>query len=202
MAVGRETVAGEVDVVADALRAIAVVAHAIEAAGRVASQTGRVDGGSDVAGTGKGSLDRGGDLVHPDDVNNIVRAPSDGGNAVATSVNIDDHTILGNGVGAGKEVVHVHRIKIALAFLFGRFGFVSVNDFILAAIDEFTRQSHLTDGLRTTPCDAAALGHERLDKCDGFSGGGAIVRLEVAAFQMLDDAAAQQFVMDFNRCHF
>ena len=35
VAVGWETVAGEVDVVADALRRVAVVAHAIQAARRV-----------------------------------------------------------------------------------------------------------------------------------------------------------------------
>ena len=57
MAVGRETVAGEVDVVADALRAVAVVAHAVETAGRVATQARGVDGSSDVAGTSQGGFD-------------------------------------------------------------------------------------------------------------------------------------------------
>ena len=51
VAVGRKTVAGEVDVVADALRTVAVVAHAVEFAGGVAAQAGRVDGRSGVAGT-------------------------------------------------------------------------------------------------------------------------------------------------------
>ena len=54
MAVGREAVAGEVDVVADALRTVAVVAHTVETAGRVAAQARGVDGCSDVAGAGKG----------------------------------------------------------------------------------------------------------------------------------------------------
>ena len=51
MTVGRETVAGEVDVVADALRRVAVVAHAVDLARRVTAQSRGVDGGSDVAGT-------------------------------------------------------------------------------------------------------------------------------------------------------
>ena len=37
MAVGREAVTGEVDVVADALGRVAVVAHAVDLAGRVAA---------------------------------------------------------------------------------------------------------------------------------------------------------------------
>ena len=54
MAVGRETVAGEVDVVADALRRVAVVAHAVQFARRVTAQTGSVDGSGHVAGALKG----------------------------------------------------------------------------------------------------------------------------------------------------
>jgi len=50
VAVSREAVAGEMDVVADALRRVAVVAHAVDLAGRVAAQAGGVDGGCHVAG--------------------------------------------------------------------------------------------------------------------------------------------------------
>ena len=52
VAVSWEAIAGEVDVVADALRAVAVVAHAVQPARRVATQAGSVDGCSRVAGTG------------------------------------------------------------------------------------------------------------------------------------------------------
>ena len=160
VAMGRETVAGEVDVVADALRAVAVVAHAVEAAGRITAQTRRVDGSSDITGTSQGSLDGGCYLVQSDDVNHVMRSPSDSGNTVATSVNIDDDAILSDGIGAGEEVVHVHRIEVAFAlFLIGD-GLVTVNDLIGATLDEFTGQPHLTDSLRTTPSDTASLGHK------------------------------------------
>ena len=104
---GWETVAGEVDVVADALRRVAVVARAVDLAGRVAAQAGGVDGGSDVAGTLQGGLHAGSHLVHPDDVDHVVRAPGDGCHTVAAAIDVDDDAILCDGVGAGEEVVHV-----------------------------------------------------------------------------------------------
>lgn len=51
MAVSGETVAGEVYVVANALRRVAVVAHAVESAGCVTAQARGVDGCCNIAGT-------------------------------------------------------------------------------------------------------------------------------------------------------
>lgn len=160
MAVGREAVAGEVDIVADALRAVAVVAHAVEAAGRVATQAGRVDGSGNVAGAGQGSFDGGSDLVHADDVDHVVRAPGDGGDAVAAPVDVDDDAVVGDGIGAGEEEVHVHRVEVALTLLLVGDSLVAVDDLVGAAVDEFAGQAHLADGLRAAPGDTAALGHE------------------------------------------
>jgi len=147
VAVGRETVAGEVDVVADALRRVAVVAHAVDLAWRVAAQAGGVDGGSDVAGTLQGGLNAGSHLVHPDDVDHVVRPPGDSSDAVATAVDVDDHAVLGDGVGTGEEVIHIHGVEIALARLLGRRGFVPVDDLVVAAVDEFFGEPHFSDGL-------------------------------------------------------
>ncbi len=160
VAVGREAVAGEVDVVADALRAVAVVAHAVKTAGRVAAQASGVNWGSNIAGTCQSGFDGGSNLVHPDDVNHVVRAPGDGGDAVAASVDVDDHAVLGDGVGAGEEEVHVHRVKVALPLFLGCDSLVSVDDLVVAAVDELAGQTHLADGLRAAPGDAAALGHK------------------------------------------
>ena len=147
MAVGREAVAGEVDVVADALRAVAVVAHAVKTAGGVAAQACRIDGGGDVAGAGQGGLDGGSHLVQPDDVNHVVRSPGDGCDAVAAAVDVDDDAVLGDGIGTGEEVVHVHCVKVALAFLLVGHSLVTVDNFVVAAVYEFAGQSHLADGL-------------------------------------------------------
>ena len=201
VAVGREAVAREVDVVADALRRVAVVTHAVEAARSVAAQTRRVDGSSGVAGTGQGGLEGRRHLVHPDEVDDVVRSPGDGCDTIAAAVDVDDDAVLGDGIGTGQEVVHVHRAEVTLTRLLGRFGLVAVDDLVLAATDEVVGQTHLTDGLRAAPGDAAALGHERLDKTDGLGGCGAVVGIEVAALQMLDDAPCQLFVMDFDRSH-
>ena len=160
MAVGRETVAGEMDVVADALWAIAVVAHTVQFAGGVAAQTGRVDGRCNVAGTGKGGLEGGSHFVKPNDMNHVVRPPGDSGDAVAATVDVDDDTILSDGVGAGEEIVNIHRVEVALALFLVGYGLVAVNDLVIAAVDEFLGKSHLSDGLRTAPGDAASFGHE------------------------------------------
>ena len=147
VAVFREAVASEMDVVANALRAVAVVAYAVEATRRVAAQACRVDGGSDVTGAGECGLNSGGNFVHPDDVDHVVRTPGDGGDTVATAVDVDDDAVLGDSVGAGEEVVHVHRVKVALALLLVGHSLVTVNDFVVAAVDEFVGQSHLAYGL-------------------------------------------------------
>ena len=201
MAVSRETVAGEVDVVADALGAIAVVAHAVEAARGVAAQAGGIDGGSNVAGPSQSGLNRWGHLVHPDDMYHVVRSPGDGGDTVATAVDVDDDAILSDGIGTGEEEVHVHRVEIALALFLVGDGFVTVDDLVMAAADEFGRQPHLADGLRAAPGDTATLGHERLDKGYSLGCGGTVMCVEVAALQVLDDATREQFVMDFDWCH-
>ena len=147
VAVGREAVAGEVDVVADALRAVAVVAHAVKPAGGVATQACRVDGRGDVAGARQGGLDGGSDLVQPDDVNHVVRSPSDGCDAVAAAVDVDDDAVLGDGVGAGEEVVHVHRVEVALTLPLVGDGLVAVDDLVIATVNQALGQTHLADGL-------------------------------------------------------
>ena len=198
---GGETVAGEVDVVADALRRVAVVAHAVEAAGRIAAQTCGVDGCGNVAGAGECGLYGRRHLVHTDDVDDIVRSPGDGGDTVAATVDVDDDAVLGDGVGAGEEIVHVHRVEVALAFLLVGDGLITVDDLVVAALDELLGQAHFADGLRATPGDAAALGYERGNEFDGLGCGSTVVGVEVAALQVLDDAPCKQFVMDFDRCH-
>ena len=147
MAVGWETVAREVDVVANALRAVAVVAYAVETAGCVAAQACRVDGRCRVAGTGKSRLDGRCHLVHPNDVDYIVWSPSDSSNTVSSSVNIDDDAVLGDGIGAGEEIIHVHRIEIALACLFGCLCQVTVDNLVVAAVDDVLCEPHLAYGL-------------------------------------------------------
>ena len=189
MSVGGETVAGEVDVVADALRRVAVVAHTVDLAWRVAAQAGRVDGRCRVAGAVKCRFHTGGHLVHADDVDHVVRPPGDGGHAVAAAVDVDDDAVLGDGVGAGEEVVGVHRVEVALARLLGCLGLVAVDDVVVAAVDQVLGQTHLADGLRPAPTDAAACGNERLDELDGLGCRGTVVSVEVAALQVLDDAA-------------
>ena len=151
VAMGREAVAGEVDVVANALRGIAIVAHAVDAAWRVAAQPCRVDGSGRVAGSGKGGFDGWSHLVHSDDMNHVMRAPGDGGNAITATINVDDDAILGDGVGTGQEIVGIHCAEIALASLFGRNGLVSVDDFVVATFYKLMGQTHFTDCLRPAP---------------------------------------------------
>ena len=147
MAVGRETVAGEVDVVADALWTIAVVANAVKAARRVTAKTRGVDGRGGIAGACEGSLDGRRHLVHADDMDDVLGSPGNGGDAVAATVDVNDYAVLGDGIGAGEEVVHVHCIEVALALFLVGDRLVTVDDFVVATIDEFACQSHLADGL-------------------------------------------------------
>ena len=77
----------------------------------------------------------------------VVRAPGDGSDAVAAAVDVDDDAVLGDGIGTGEEVVHVHGVEIALALLLVGDGLVTVDDLVVAAVNELLGQAHLADGL-------------------------------------------------------
>ena len=68
-------VAEEVDVVADALRGVAIVADTVGLTGRLDVEAGGIDGRRGAAGSGEGGLYGLGHLVQADDEDDSFRAP-------------------------------------------------------------------------------------------------------------------------------
>ena len=87
-------VSQEVDVAANALRGIAVMAYAVGAAWRVDVKTLGIDGGCCTTRPGKGGLYCLGHLVDADHEDHLLGSPGDGCHSVAVAVDIHDDAIL------------------------------------------------------------------------------------------------------------
>ena len=107
------------DIVADALGGVAVVAHAILLAGCVNVEAGSIDGRGRRAGTLQGSLHVLRHLVHADDEDDVLWSPCDGCHAVAVAVDVDDDAILRYGIGGRQVVVGMEGAEVHLLLLFG-----------------------------------------------------------------------------------
>ncbi len=76
-------IAEEVNVVADGVGRVAVVTDAIYLTGGMDVEAGRIDGGGGTADTGQSGLGGLRHFVQADDEDDLLGAPSDGGDAVA-----------------------------------------------------------------------------------------------------------------------
>ena len=88
------TVAQEVNVATDALRHIAVVASAINPAGRADVKTLGINWGCRAASPGQCCLYRLGHLVETDDEDDLLRPPGDSSHTIAIAVDIHDDTVF------------------------------------------------------------------------------------------------------------
>ena len=89
----------KVDVTADALRRVAVVASAVDSARGVDVEPLGIDGRCRAAGSGQCSLYRLGHLVESDDEDDFFRSPRDSGYPIAVAIDVHDDTIFRYGVG-------------------------------------------------------------------------------------------------------
>ena len=144
-------VAEEVDVVADALGGVAVVADTVGLTGCIDVKTGRIDGRSSASSTGEGCLYGLGDLVDADDEDDLLRAPDDGGDTVAVAVDVDDDAVFGDGIGAGEIDIGGEGTDVHLYFRFVAFDKVAVEHVVTAFGTEGVGNADVADGHRATP---------------------------------------------------
>ena len=184
-------VAEEVDVVADALGGVAVVADTVGLTGCVDVETGGVDGRSGAAGTGEGCLYGLGDLVDADDEDDLLRAPGDGGDTVAVAVDVDDDAVFGDGIGAGEIDIGGEGTDVHLHLRLIAFDEVTVEHVVTAFGTESIGDADVADGHRATPGDAAASGDEFQHFADGLFGCRTIECLHIAAGEIFDHTLGQ-----------
>ena len=184
-------VAEEVDVVADALGGVAVVADTVGLTGCVDVETGGVDGRSGAAGTGEGCLYGLGDLVDADNEDDLFRAPGDGCDTVAVAVDVDDDAVFGDGIGAGEIDIGGEGTDVHLHLRLIAFDEVTIEHVVTAFGTESIGDADVADGHRATPGDAAASGDEFQHFADGLFGCRTIECLHIAAGEIFDHTLGQ-----------
>ena len=184
-------VAEEVDVIADALGRVAIVADSVGLTGCLDIEAGSIDGRRGAAGTGEGCLYGLGDLVDADDEDDLLRAPGDGGDTVAVAVDIHDDTVFGDGVGAGKVDISGESTNVHLYLRLVAFDEVTVEHVVTAFLTEGIGDADVADRHRTAPGDAAASGDEFQHFADGLFGCRAVECLHITAGEILDHALGQ-----------
>ena len=192
-------VAEEMDVAADALGGVAVVAYAIHLARGLDVEAGGIDGRGGATGTGQGGLYRLGHLVEANDEDDLLGSPRDGGYTIAVAVDVDDDAILGNGVGTGEIDIGGEGAHIHLYFLIGILHEVAIEHLKGASVAKGLGDAHVANGHRTAPGDAAAIGNQFGYLLHCLCCRGAIKGLHMAALEVLDHALGQPLVSLFFR---
>ena len=121
-------VAEEVDIAADALGGIAVVALSVYLAGCLDVKSLGVDGGCYVPCSFEGGFYGGSNLVDTNDEDDLLWSPCDGCHPVAIAVDVYDDTILGDSIGTRQKDISAEGLQVYLLLLLWCGDAVSVED--------------------------------------------------------------------------
>ena len=190
-------VAQVVNVVADGLGGVAVVAHAVLLTGGIDVEPCSIDGRGSTTGAGQGCLDGLCHLVQSDDEDDLLGTPGDGCHTVAVAVDVDDDAILGDGIGTGEIDINGEGPEIHGLLLFWRLHEIAVQHLKRSPTLQRSRNAEVADGHGTAPCHRTAVGNEFRYFLNGIAASGAIEALDVATMQILDDGLGQTFVSFF-----
>ena len=150
-------VSEEVDIAADALGGVAVVALAVHLAWGLDVKSLGIDGGCYVSGSFEGCLKGGSNLIASYDEDDLLRAPGDGCHSVAIAVDIYYDTIFGDGIGTCQIYVSREGLQVHLLLFFWCGNAVSVEDVEGATRLQEVGQSHIANSSRTAPCDSITI---------------------------------------------
>ena len=201
MSTWRAVVAQQVDIAADAVGRVTVMADTICTTGCLDVKTLGVDGRCRSTGSGNGSLLCLGNLVQADDEDDPLGSPRNGSHTIAVAVNIDNDAVLGNRVGTGQIDIGAKGAEIHLLLLFRSIDSVAVEDVERTSFLQNLRDTQVAHSSRTAPSNGAAVGNEFGDFPDGFSAGRTITGLDVSTTQVLDKSLGQFLVAFFLWCH-
>ena len=188
------------EVVADTFCRMATMADAIHLTRGLASDTGGIDRGSQMACTTHGSFQIVTHFVHAHYKDDMFRSPGDGGHAITRTVDVDDQSIFRDGIGTGQVIVAREGLAVDLHLLGLGLDLVPIEHLIVASF-EGSRQSHLPDGQRASPRDTAPFGNQFLNLFDRIGRIGTIIGIDVATFHLLDDNLGQSFISDRLNIH-
>ena len=190
-------VAQEMDVAADALRGVAIMADAIDQAWRFDIEPLCVDRRCDATCSGKCRLNGLCHFVEPDDEDDFLRSPGDGSYTVAIAVYIHDDTVFGYGIGTGEIYVSSEGAEVRLLFFLWRLDRVAVDDIECASVFQQLRDAEIADCGCAAPCHGAAVGDEVGDFLGSLLASRAIEGFHVAAIEVLDHALSELLVSEF-----
>ena len=161
---GMAAEAGDQELAADGIRALAVHALAGFRTGRGQAEPLGIGRGGDVPGTLHGTVQITADLVHPHDEQDFLRALADGGDAVGVSVNVHEDTVVCHGVHTGKEDIRVIGGQHGGPLIFHS---IPINEMIIAVFDGL-HQANFMSAHGAAHGDGAVFRNQAEGELQGF----------------------------------
>src|SRR5574344_1416670 len=155
------------DKIADATFRLAVVAHSVHLTRCLQSKARSIDRSGCRTGTLDCRIYILAHLVHAHNIDNMAGAPGASSHTVAHAVDVDNHTILADGIGTGQKKVAIHRLQGYPSFLVGRCSSITVGEMIVALAHQ-VQQSRLTYRHRATTTDTTAFRNQFEHLCTEF----------------------------------
>ena len=135
-----------------------------------------------------------------DDKDDLLGTKGDGCHPVARAVDIHNDAILSQCIGTGEIIVGMESLAVDGLCLLAVGSQVTVVELIVATGMQGCRDSHVAQGHRTAPGDAASCGQLLQQTVNSLAGCGTITGLDVAAPQTLDQMFCQMGIADICRC--
>ena len=193
-------VACEVDVVADALWRVAVVAYAVCQTRSLDVEACRINRTCRRACPCQCALNILCHLVEPHDEYHVLGSEGYRCHAVAVAVDVHYHAVFAYGVDARQIVVARKSLAVNLLRLVARLGLVAVEHLQVSFVQGLC-QPHVPYGHRAAPRNAAPVGNHGRHSLHGLGRCGAVTSLKIAAFQVLDHLCSELLVAYLFRCH-
>ena len=139
--------------------------------------------------------------MESDDEDDLLRTPGDGSYTIAIAIDVHNHTIFGDGIGAGEIDVGSECLEIDGLLLFGRRCKVAIEHFERAAITKIAGNTKVTDGHRAAPRHTAPIVDELGNLLHSFGSRGTIEGLDVATMKIMNERLGKALIPYFLRCH-
>ena len=188
--------AGDQELAADGVGGLAVHAGAGLGAGGGEAEALGVGGSGHIARPLHGAVHIVADLVNAHDQNDLLRPVGDGGDPVGVAVDVHQHAVLGDGVGAGEEHVRVigqqHGRPLVLVG-------VPVDELVVALLQR-VHQADLVNADAAAHGGGAALRNQLQRQPERLLPALGVVAGHVAGLEPFDDLLRQQRVAFYHVC--
>lgn len=191
---GRTAGPGEQDLVADAVRAQAVVAEAVRGTGGLSAEPQGIGRGGSVPGPAYRCFGGGLDLAGTAQHQHLLRPETERRQTVAGAVDVHQHPFRRDGIGTHQIPVGEQSLPVQFCPLLRGLCQIPVDHLPVPGVNRLG-EPHIPDGGRASPGHRAALGQQPQRRGLCLLGGGKPLGLKAPAAQLSDGRPGQLFIM-------